>query len=80
MQNVFNPLFAIILLVPIFSFAQEEKQEQDSINKIVEQQIKEVEITANKKLIERKVDRLVFNVENSVSAAGGDAIDALKVT
>jgi outer membrane receptor protein involved in Fe transport len=39
-----------------------------------------VEITANKKLIERKVDRLVFNVENSVSAAGGDAIDALKVT
>jgi outer membrane receptor protein involved in Fe transport len=63
----------------VFSYAQEKKP-QDSINKIVEQQIKEVEITANKKLIERKVDRLVFNVENSVSAAGGDAIDALKVT
>ncbi|MDR2206114.1 MAG: TonB-dependent receptor [Flavobacteriaceae bacterium] len=78
MQNVFKTLLCIITAVPIFSFAQ--KEEQDSINKIVEQQIKEVEITANKKLIERKVDRLVFNVENSISAAGGDAIDALKVT
>ncbi|MDR2206692.1 MAG: TonB-dependent receptor [Flavobacteriaceae bacterium] len=79
MQNVFNPIFCIIPLMSVFSYAQEKKP-QDSINKIVEQQIKEVEITANKKLIERKVDRLVFNVENSVSAAGGDAIDALKVT
>ncbi|MBV7441444.1 TonB-dependent receptor [Weeksellaceae bacterium TAE3-ERU29] len=33
-----------------------------------------------KKLIQRKVDRLVFNVENSVSALGGDALDALRVT
>lgn len=39
-----------------------------------------VTITARKKLIERKVDRLVFNVENSVSATGGDALDALRVT
>lgn len=39
-----------------------------------------ITITAKKKLIERKVDRLVFNVENSVSASGGDALDALKVT
>lgn len=31
-------------------------------------------------MIERKVDRLIFNVENSVSATGGDAIDALKIT
>ncbi|SDG75600.1 Outer membrane receptor proteins, mostly Fe transport [Flavobacterium omnivorum] len=40
----------------------------------------EVVVQGKKKLIERKVDRLVFNVENSVAAAGGDAIDALKVT
>ncbi|WP_353158992.1 hypothetical protein [Myroides odoratus] len=39
-----------------------------------------ITIQAKKKLIERKVDRLVFNVENSVSASGGDALDALKVT
>lgn len=33
-----------------------------------------------KNLIERKVDRLVFNVENTVAASGGDAMDLLKVT
>lgn len=42
--------------------------------------LKEITVVARKKLIERKVDRLVFNVENSISAAGGDALDALKVT
>ena len=45
-----------------------------------EQQLQEVVITSKKKLIERKVDRLIFNVENSISASGGDAIDALKIT
>ena len=64
----------LFLLISIFSFAQ------DSIKKIVEKQIQEVEIVAKKKLIERKVDRLVFNVENSISATGGDALDALKTT
>jgi hypothetical protein len=44
------------------------------------QQLQEVIIATKKKLIERKVDRLVFNVENSISANGGDGIDALKVT
>lgn len=39
-----------------------------------------ITITAKKKLIERKVDRLVFHVENSVAASGGDALDALKAT
>jgi len=44
------------------------------------QELKEVVVNSRKKLIERKVDRLVFNVENSISAStGGDAIDALKV-
>ncbi len=40
----------------------------------------EVTLTARKKLIQQKVDRLVFNVENSVASSGGDALDALKVT
>ncbi len=39
-----------------------------------------VNLEVKGKLIERKVDRVVFNVENSVSAAGGDALDAIKVT
>ena len=45
-----------------------------------QQQLQKVLITSKKKLIDRKVDRLVFNVENSISSAGGDAIDALKIT
>lgn len=39
----------------------------------------EVVLVSKKKIIERKVDRLVFNVENSISASGGDAVDALRV-
>lgn len=31
-------------------------------------------------LIQRKVDRVVFNVDQSMAASGGDAMDALKVT
>ncbi|TDE03739.1 outer membrane beta-barrel family protein [Flavobacterium hiemivividum] len=45
-----------------------------------QEQLNEVVVTSKKKLIERKVDRLVFNVENSIGASGGDAIDALKIT
>ncbi|EHQ40979.1 outer membrane beta-barrel family protein [Myroides odoratus] len=39
-----------------------------------------ITITAKKKLIERKVDRLVFNVENSVMSQGVNVIDLLKST
>ncbi len=38
-----------------------------------------VMVTGSKPLIERRVDRTVFNVESSAVAAGGDALDALKV-
>lgn len=37
-------------------------------------------VTTRKKIIERKIDRLVFNVENSAAASGGTGIDVLKVT
>ena len=39
----------------------------------------EVIITHQKKLIEQKPDRIIFNVENSVNAIGGDALDALRI-
>ena len=41
--------------------------------------LNEAIFSAKKKLFQRKVDRLVFNVENSISTTGGDALDALKI-
>lgn len=46
----------------------------------VEQKLEGVTLTARKKLFERKVDRLVFNVENSVASQGIDAVEALAKT
>jgi len=40
--------------------------------------LKAVEINAAKPLIERKLDRMVMNVENSVLAAGNDAMEILE--
>ena len=50
---------------------------QLSIDKSI--QLGEVIITNEKKLFERKVDRLVFNVENTVVTTGGNALDALRI-
>lgn len=43
-------------------------------------ELKEVEVVYKKKVVERKIDRIVFNVENSSISLSGDAFDALKVT
>lgn len=40
----------------------------------------EVTVTGRKRLIERRIDRLVFNIENATSMTGADALDALKIT
>ncbi|OCX52093.1 hypothetical protein BEL04_11380 [Mucilaginibacter sp. PPCGB 2223] len=40
--------------------------------------LKGVEITSTKPLVERKLDRMVMNVENSVLAAGNDAMEILE--
>ncbi|GEN68417.1 carboxypeptidase-like regulatory domain-containing protein [Chryseobacterium rhizosphaerae] len=50
------------------------------IEKKKEQQIEGVSLTARKKLIERKADRLVFNVANSIASQGMDGADALATT
>lgn len=44
------------------------------------QELDEIIITSRKKLIEQKVDRLVFNVANSSRSSQGDVIEVLKVT
>lgn len=50
------------------------------VEKKQEKQIEGVTITARKKLIERKADRLVFNVSNSVASQGMDGAEALATT
>jgi iron complex outermembrane receptor protein len=39
--------------------------------------LQEIKIVAQKKLIEYKTDRLIFNIENSISALGGNAVNAI---
>ncbi|WP_025742951.1 outer membrane beta-barrel family protein [Aquimarina pacifica] len=39
----------------------------------------EVLLVSKKRTIERKVDRLVFNLDNNIAVSGGDVMDALKV-
>lgn len=43
-------------------------------------QIGKVTVTAKKPLIEQKIDRLVFNVENSIASQGMSGMEALKNT
>ncbi|MBF0598292.1 TonB-dependent receptor domain-containing protein [Faecalibacter rhinopitheci] len=42
--------------------------------------LKEVVINSKKPLIEQKIDRMVFNVSNSISASNGDGLSAIKAT
>lgn len=45
-----------------------------------DQKLDEIILQAEKKLVERKVDRLVYNTANSVASQGMDAIEALSNT
>ncbi|MEM7185355.1 MAG: TonB-dependent receptor [Bacteroidota bacterium] len=65
------------------SFEQQiDLQDAMSLGDVVLQsaatELEGVEIIAKAPLIQRKTDRIIFNVEQSVAAAGGDAVDALK--
>ncbi|AZA84960.1 TonB-dependent receptor [Chryseobacterium lactis] len=51
-----------------------------SIENKKEKQIEGVTLTARKKLIERKADRLVFNIVNSVASQGMDGAEAMAAT
>lgn len=70
-------LITISCLTFFWSLAQEKKKIDSAT---VTKEIETVTLDGKKKLIERKVDRTVFNVENSVPVQGGDAMDALRVT
>ncbi|NSL85858.1 TonB-dependent receptor [Chitinophaga sp. Mgbs1] len=42
--------------------------------------LKTVEVTGSKPLLEKKIDRLIFNVENSIAAKGTDLTEAIALT
>lgn len=64
----------IFLFIPFFFFSQ--KNSKDSINKISEKEIEGVTIKG-KKIIEQKIDRIVYNVSNDIFNKGSNLIDAL---
>lgn len=43
-------------------------------------QLDEIVLVERKRRIERKIDRLVFNVENTIGASGSDVVELLKIT
>ncbi|NJK84028.1 MAG: TonB-dependent receptor [Saprospiraceae bacterium] len=43
-------------------------------------ELSEIIVEGKKNMIERQVDRLVFNVEGATAIAGGNALDALRIT
>ena len=45
-----------------------------------EQALDEIIVKTEKRVLERKIDRLVFNVEKSIAAFGGNGLDILKIT
>lgn len=56
------------------------KLPNDTVKIILQPESKQlgmVTISATRPVIERKIDRIIFNVENSILAAGGNAWDAL---
>ena len=44
------------------------------------QKLEEIVIKTEKRVLERKIDRLIFNVEKSIAATGGNGLDVLKIT
>lgn len=59
---------------------QKNTQLDDISIKDGENQLDEILIVSEKKIIELKADRTIFNISKSDAAIGGNAIDALKVT
>lgn len=44
------------------------------------QALDEIVVKTEKRVIERKIDRLVFNVAKSIAATGGNGVDVLRIT
>lgn len=72
-------LIAIICLFG-FTILNAQKDKKDSLSLLIEKEIKTVELKSKKKLVEGKVDRLVFNVKNSIYNTNTDLVEVLNNT
>lgn len=57
-----------------------ESSQTINFSLIADKALAGVTISSRRPVIEEKIDRTVFNVENSITAIGGDALEALKKT
>lgn len=73
-------IIIIHLLLSLVGIAQSDAVVEKKIDSLEVVLLKEVVVDGTKKIFERKADRLVFNVENSIMAKGVDALEALKIT
>ncbi|MFB6456806.1 TonB-dependent receptor domain-containing protein [Chitinophaga sp. Hz27] len=72
-------LLLLALATYSYTYAQQAAGADSTLpSKITE--LKGITISSRKKMIEQKVDRMVFHVENAIMPAGGNAMDALKAT
>lgn len=53
-------------------------QEMDFVLEDDKQQLEEIVVSSHKPLFERKVDRMIYNVASSITAAGGNGLEALR--
>ncbi|MCC6460815.1 MAG: carboxypeptidase regulatory-like domain-containing protein, partial [Saprospiraceae bacterium] len=65
---------------PVFRFPEHESRQQLNAIRLLPlaTDLGEVTVSARKPFIERKMDRLVLNVENSILAAGSSAFEVLE--
>lgn len=68
-------LLTFMLTLPVFSFCQKTTG-KDSTAAVIN--LQEVTVSSKKPLIEVKADKTILNVQNSINAAGSDALELLR--
>src|SRR6476661_524666 len=79
-------LLALLMVISYAGFSQtntasaakSDTAVTDTILPFQQQELKEVKVVAKKKLVERKIDRMVINVDAAVTNAGTTAMDVLE--
>lgn len=77
-RSVIFLAISILIYLPIWAKNDTIQSQIDTLE--LKMQLKEVSVVAKRKIFVRKIDRLVFNIENTVMGSNGDCLDALRVT